>query len=284
MQNEIELHSGLKPYLNCKDYLVSDESYEIMKNERYDMLVTSPVPADLSEYYENEKYISHTDSKKTIFDKVYQFVKKISIRRKYKLIKKFNTHKKILDIGAGTGDFLSFFRSKGWNVYGVEPNSKARDLAQKKGIELKEKMTTYYYKEFDVITMWHVLEHIPDIKTYINRLKGILSDTGVLFIAVPNFKSYDAKYYKEYWAAYDVPRHLWHFSQQAIERLFSEIDMTVIEKHPLRFDAYYASLLSEKYKTGKKNILKALYIGWRSNKKAQRTTEYSSIIYILKKK
>jgi SAM-dependent methyltransferase len=284
MEKRMAFYCGLKPYLNCKDYLVSNESYEVMICDEYDMLITSPVPVDLNYYYQDDAYISHTDSKKTLFDKAYQFVKQISLKRKHKLISNFQTDKKILDIGAGTGDFLSFFKSKGWNVFGVEPSVKARALAKEKGVFLEEEIANHQNKKFDVITMWHVLEHVPNLTEYIDTLETLLSDSGVLVIAVPNFKSFDATHYKEHWAAYDVPRHLWHFSQKAIEKIFQEVNMEVVEKHPLKFDSYYVSLLSEKNKFGKKNIINAFYNGWRSNRKARKTSEYSSIIYVLKKK
>ncbi|MFY0602402.1 MAG: class I SAM-dependent methyltransferase [Flavobacteriaceae bacterium] len=283
MGKENELYCGLTPFLNCKDHLVSGESYEVMKCNQYDILVTSPVPIDLNHYYEDEAYISHTDAKKTLFDKIYQQVKSVSTKRKYKLIKKFDTRKNILDIGAGTGDFLSFFKKKGWEIYGIEPSNKARNLAKKKEVHLEETLTSFDQKKFDVITMWHVLEHVPNLNEYIHTLKKLLSETGVLVVAVPNFKSYDAAYYKEYWAAYDVPRHLWHFSQKGIEQIFLKENMKVIETHPLKFDSYYVSLLSEKNKTGKQNPIKAFLTGLKSNWNARSTSEYSSLIYVIKK-
>ncbi|MDT7831380.1 class I SAM-dependent methyltransferase [Flavobacteriaceae bacterium S356] len=284
MEKEIEFYCGLTPYLSCKDHLVSDESYEVMICDQYDMLVTSPVPVDLGYYYQDEAYISHTDAKKTMFDKAYQMIKSISTKRKFKLINGFSTEKRILDIGAGTGDFLSFFKSKGWEVFGVEPNEKARILSAQKEVLLKDQISEFENHQFDVITMWHVLEHIPNLSEYIRTLERLLTKNGVLIVAVPNFKSYDASHYKEFWAAYDVPRHLWHFSQASIEKLFKEVNMSVVEKHPLKFDAYYVSLLSEENKTGKKNIVSAFMNGWKSNQKAKKTSEYSSIIYVLKKK
>lgn len=284
MGKEIEFYCGLTPHLSCKDHLVSGESYEVMICDQYDMLVTSPVPVDLGYYYQDEAYISHTDSQKTMFDKLYQTIKKISTKRKFKLINTFGTEKRILDVGAGTGDFLSFFKSKDWEVFGIEPSEKARALAAKKEIFLEFDISKYKEEKFNVITMWHVLEHVPNLSEYIRTLEQLLADDGVLIIAVPNFKSFDANHYKEFWAAYDVPRHLWHFSQEAIAKLFAEVNMKVIEKHPLKFDAYYVALLSEENKTGKKNMIKAFVNGWRSNSKARKTSEYSSLIYVLKKK
>ena len=138
-------------------------------------------------------------------------------------------------------------------------------------------------EEYDVITMWHVLEHVENLQEYIQQLKDLLKENGTLLIAVPNYKSYDANYYKEFWAAYDVPRHLWHFSQASISKLFSVENISVVKTLPMKFDSYYVSLLSEKYKNGKMNPIKAFLVGFTSNRKSKQTKEYSSLIYVLKK-
>lgn len=284
MNNQKELYRDLKPLLNCIDYTVSKESYEVMYNQTYDLLVTSPVPSNLDKYYQSELYISHTDSKKTLFDKVYQLVKNYSLKRKLKLINSFNTQEKvILDIGAGTGDFLKTCASNNWKTIGVEPSKKAREIALTKGIQLKENLDAIENQKFDVITLWHVLEHVPNLFEYVSTLKKLLKPNGKLIVAVPNYKSYDANYYKEHWAAFDVPRHLWHFSKTSISKIFSLYDFTLENILPMKFDSYYVSLLSEKYKSGKSNPIKAFYLGFISNIKAKKTKEYSSHIYILKK-
>lgn len=285
MITEKEFYKNLKPYLNCIDYTVSQESYEVMKNEAYDMLVTSPVPTCLDKYYVSENYISHTDSTSSIFDKAYQVVKKYTLAKKLTLINSLNTDEKLLlDVGAGTGDFLKVCKNGGWNVNGVEPSDKARRIAKEKNIELFKDVNQIENKLYDVITLWHVLEHIPNLMSYIEKLKSLLKPNGVLIIAVPNHKSFDAEYYKEFWGAFDVPRHLWHFSKKSISKLFSIVDLNVEKILPMKFDSFYVSLLSEKYKTKKSKPVKAFYIGLRSNIKAKSTGEYSSLTYIIKNK
>lgn len=272
------------PFLECKDHSVSKEKFSLHKNEAYDILVTSPFPKDIAAYYESDDYISHSDSKKTLFDKAYQFVKKIALQQKLSLINTFNySQKTLLDIGAGTGDFLNFCRKKEWQVSGVEPNEKARAIAKEKDIVLLESLAALENKKFNVITLWHVLEHIKDLEQHIKSLEKLLKKRGCLIIAVPNFKSYDASYYKEFWAAYDVPRHLWHFSQTGIEQLFKEFGFVLENTIPMKFDSYYVSLLSEKYKTKRMNVVNGLYRGLLSNIKARQSTEYSSLIYTFKK-
>lgn len=282
---KINFYKNTKHYLTVKDYSISNENFELKKNEDFDMLVTQPIPKKLASYYESENYISHTDGKKSVFEKVYQLVKNYTLKKKLKLINSFNTEKKtILDIGAGTGDFLATCKNNNWQILGIEPNQKARETGASKNINLLENLSEVKNKNFDVITMWHVLEHVENLQEYIQQLKELLKENGTLVIAVPNYKSYDANYYKNFWAAFDVPRHLWHFSQTSISKLFSMENIKIIKTLPMKFDSYYVSLLSEKYKNGKMNPFKAFWIGFTSNRKAKRTNEYSSLIYVLKNK
>jgi len=284
MNSEKELYTNLKPFLECNDFTVSKTVFNVQKNEEFDLLVTTPVPKNLSDFYESEDYISHTDSTKSLFDKVYQFVKNIALKRKLNLINSFHTNSNsILDVGAGTGDFLQTCKNNSWKVFGIEPNQGARNLASQKGIKLYENLSDLSNQKFDVITLWHVLEHVDNLFEVIEQLNKLLHENGRLVIAVPNHKSYDANYYKEFWAAYDVPRHLWHFSQNSISKLFSKFNFKVEKTLPMKFDAYYVALLSEKYKSGRMKPISAFYRGWLSNLKAKSTSEYSSLIYVLKK-
>ncbi len=278
-----------KPFLTLKDHSVSGETFQLLYDKELDMLITSPQPKEekLSVYYKSEDYISHTDSKRNIFESVYHFIRNISLKRKLKLINSFQTQeKKLLDIGCGTGDFLQTAKANHWQISGIEPNEKAREIANNKtddSIFETEQLHKFKPQSFDVITLWHVLEHLPKLEDHISIFKTLLKPNGVLVIAVPNYKSYDANYYKNFWAAYDVPRHLWHFSKTSISKLVAKENMKVIKTLPMKFDSYYVSLLSEKYKSGFMNIFKAFWIGLRSNQKAKQSGEYSSLIYVIKK-
>ena len=291
MIKKTDFYSNLKPYLKCKDYTVSNENYELMFNKEYEMLVTTPVPENLSDYYKSEDYISHTDSKNTFFDKIYQAVKNITLKRKLRLSNEClldqtsisRPQKKILDVGAGTGDFLKFCKVNSWNVFGTEPDTGARSIAAKKGVLLHKDLSQFTNQKFEIITLWHVLEHVENLEEYISILEKLLAKNGKLIIAVPNYRSYDAKYYNKFWAAFDVPRHVWHFSETSISKLFSPVNLKVDKTLPMKFDAYYVSLLSEKYKHGSRKPFSAFYRGFVSNFKAIKSKQYSSLIYVLKK-
>lgn len=275
-------------YLNTKDYSVSGEKFQLLYNDELDMLETFPQPKGerLSEYYKSEDYISHTDSKKNLFEKVYHLVRSISLKKKVSLINSFQTSEKnLLDIGCGTGDFLQTAQINNWTISGVEPNADARKIANTKTnnkVFQIDQLQKFKAHSFDVITLWHVLEHLPELENQMSVFKKLLKPNGVLVIAVPNYKSYDALYYKIFWAAFDVPRHLWHFSKTSISKLVSKQNLFVEKTLPMVFDSFYVSMLSEKYKKGSLNLFNAFRVGLLSNLKAKRSKEYSSLIYVIK--
>lgn len=273
------------PYITVKDHSVSQETFQLLLDDDLQLLKTHPQPSpeNLGRYYESDDYISHTDGKRTLFEKLYHTVKQKALRDKIKLIESFKPTKgNLLDIGAGTGDFLVEAKNSGWKIMGVEPSEKAKTIAVNKGIRFAEALKSIDDHSQDVITMWHVLEHVPDVQKEIIELKRLLKPDGVLIVAVPNFKSYDAQHYGIHWAAYDVPRHLWHFSKTAIKKLFVVQQMDLVKILPMKFDSFYVSLLSEKYKTGKMNFIGGFLTGLKSNIKAKQNMEYSSHIYVIK--
>ncbi len=272
-------------YLSTKDFLVSGKSFDLTYDEEREILVTTPQPAlkDLPKYYESESYISHTDEAKGFMDFLYQTVKKYALALKLRLIRSLNKEStSVLDIGAGTGEFLNLAKDNGWRVQGVEPNEKARNSATQKGLDVQESIDRLEGRNFDVVTLWHVLEHLPDLENTITKIEAFVKPGGVLLIAVPNFRSFDAKHYKEYWAAYDVPRHLWHFSKNSMKILFSS-KMKLVKIKPMVFDSFYVSLLSEKHKNGNSFSIKAIFVGLWSNIAALKSGESSSHIYCFRK-
>lgn len=270
-------------YLKTRDYAVSGESFELYRNKNLDMLLTVPKPENMEPYYASENYISHTDSGNGLVNKLYQGVKKISLSHKLKLIAEYhNPGSRLLDVGAGTADFVAAALKKGWETTGVEPGPVARKRAALKGIELLDDIK-WLDGNYDVITLWHVLEHFSDLDTELDRLLSYLRTDGTLVLALPNFKSWDAGHYREYWAAYDVPRHLWHFSRESIEVLFRQKGFELIKTYPMWFDAFYISILSEKYQNNNFGLLRGFVNGLRSNLSAVSTGQFSSLIYVLKR-
>ena len=280
--------SNIKPHISCIDYTMSEEKFTIVSCETCDFKFTSPRPEDekLGNYYKSDNYISHTNNKIGIFNKLYHFARKISINIKLRLIKAEASGKKILDIGSGTGEFLKASESLGYNGIGIEPSKIARKKARKNynlNISKDTSLNQFETSEFDVITMWHVLEHVTDLNNTIKGLHKIIKKDGKLIIGVPNHNSYDAKFYGKYWAAWDVPIHLWHFTKKSMEEIMKKHDFKLVYTKSMIFDSFYISLLSEEYKNGTKKFIKGLMVGLISNIFGIFTNKgHSSIIYIFK--
>lgn len=270
--------------LTVKDYTVSQQDFDIVTCSNCSFAFTNPRPdkSRIGEYYVSEKYISHTGGSKSLQDNVYLLARSFTLRWKEKIIGRFSSPSTLLDYGCGTGNFLFHMKQRGWNTTGVEPSEVARDKASA--------YTTVFptiesiNQLFKVITLWHVLEHIHDFSSVLSLLKQKLETNGTIFIAVPNLKSYDAQYYQSHWAAYDVPRHLWHFDKKAMQTVLENSGLKLIKTVPMKLDAYYVALLSETYKTPKAGFIgkvtRAISVAFKSNRKARQTQEYSSHIYI----
>lgn len=275
---------NLKPEdFQYQDYLVSGEKFELIKYKE-GVLKTVPVPSDLSSYYKSEDYISHTDKQESLQDQVYQFVKSKMLSRKAEWIEKEIPNGRIFDYGCGTGSFVEYMASRGWSSYGIEPDDDARRIAQKKCKHVYKNLNEIHNQKFSVITLWHVLEHVPDYLEILQRLISFLEPEGILIIAVPNHASYDAHYYKNLWAAWDVPRHLWHFTSDGIKNEMEDnFTLRLLKEKPLIFDSYYVSLLSEKNNVSSLPLIKAVKTGLISNLKARSSGEYSSLAYFFQK-
>ena len=273
-------------FLKLKDYFLTQEEFEIIECENCKLLFTTPCPTPdkIGSYYKSEDYLSHNDEKKGLFAKIYNSVKKINIKNKFKIaISRQLSAVSLLDIGCGVGDFLLYAKENGCEITGIEPNEEARKNAEKKlncKILSPEELKNIPDNSFDIVTMWHVLEHVDDLKSEIYHLERILKNNGKLIIALPNYKSFDAQYYKDKWAAYDVPRHLNHFSQTSIRNIFKENKLQLIDTKPLKWDSFYISMLSEQYINKKNSFIKGLLTGWKSNRKAKKSGEWSSLVYI----
>jgi len=273
-------------FIDCIDYTVSQDTFTIVECKECNFHFTNPIPVveEIGEYYKSESYVSHSSTNKGLINKIYQRVRNYTLKQKVKLITKQSNGKNHLDIGAGTGHFINATTLSGFNSVGLEPDEDARKLAvdtHNVNIQPLENLYSITEKSMDVITMWHVLEHVYDLQKDLKQIEKILKDDGVMVVAVPNMNSYDAKHYKEYWAAYDLPIHLYHFTPNDIDTLFNKFNMEVVETLPMKFDSFYVSMLSEKYKGG--NIISAFLTGLKSNLKAN-SKEYSSQTYILRKK
>lgn len=278
-------HTAFDNHLICEDHAHTHESFALVKCRKCQLVFTNPRPDQdvIGRYYEHANYISHTNKANNFTNLAYKAVRYITLRQKNKLISNHHPTGKILDYGAGTGIFSSYMQSKGYEVHALEPNTDARSQI----INVSEVFETLTdipkNQKYQAITAWHVLEHVHDLKETLLTLRKALVASGTLFIALPNMASYDAAHYHTHWAAYDVPRHLYHFTPSSFRYLAHKLKMEVIQQLPMPFDAYYVSILSQKY-LGHPNITSALKAAYLSNQKAKHTGNYSSLIYICKVK
>ena len=278
----------IKNLMICKDHLVSGESFAINECRQCTFRFTNPRPADaqLNTYYQSKEYISHTNKAYSLQHLLYKIVRHYTLQRKLKLIRSLSKTGKILDLGCGTGDFLNLCSKNGWDIEGVEMDQKAREKSEKLlNVKIHERLFSVEKENsFQIITLWHVLEHLPDLNKTITHLMKLLTVRGRLVIALPNVDSYDAKKYGNFWAGYDVPRHLYHFNQPTFQRLMRKHNLKIERVIPMRFDAFYVSLLSEKYQNKYFNYIRSFVTGCISNSYGRNNNlNYSSLIYIVKK-
>ncbi len=276
------------PFLICTDHLVSQQPFAIQQCDQCGFRFTNPRPdeATIGSYYKSDQYISHNDARIDPISLAYRAVRNYTLRSKLALINKLNQETgRVLDVGCGTGAFLETCKAGGWQVMGMEPDADARAIATEKlqAAVLPDLDALMGTTPFDVISLWHVLEHIPDLNRVIPQLNSLLAENGTLLIAVPNSDSYDASFFRENWAAYDVPRHLHHFTPLTIEPLFRKHGFSLTAQRPMNFDAFYIALLSTRYQTGKTDYLKSIQVGLASNRQAKKTDNASSLTYVFKK-
>ncbi len=275
--------------LTAEDHTVSHEKFDIVHCNACTLRFTQhvPEPEHIGAYYQSEEYVSHSNTNKGIINSVYQQVRSITLSQKRALIEQLTgkSSGSILDVGCGTGEFLHTMKAAGWTTRGLEPDEKARAFAKTTyNVDVSEPADLFSLDDkYNVITLWHVLEHVHRLHDYLDRLRNLIADSGILIIAVPNYTSRDAKHYGNAWAAYDVPRHLYHFSPEAMRSLLTAHELRILEIRAMPFDAFYVSMLSERYARGGLRPLSAFTQGlksWWPSRTAP--TEASSIMYIIK--
>lgn len=286
--------SDIRKVVTCKDYTVSHEYFDIWECGDCTLRFTQDIPdiKNIGPYYQSDSYISHSDTEKGLVNKVYKIARNYTLNWKMNLVEtslgKNKQKGKLLDIGSGTGAFLQRVVASGWSVTGIEPDEGARTICKTKyGLQADspEKLFEFQDEQYDAVTMWHVLEHVHQLHEYMDQVKRVLKPNGVALIALPNYTSGDAKHYKEYWAAYDVPRHLYHFSPSALSRLVNQHGLQVDSIKPMWLDAFYIAMLSEGYKNKKGNFGAAVLNGFQSNLGAFKHAETcSSLVYIIRHK
>ena len=282
----------LEHALTCTDHYASGEKFEVVRCVHCGFLMTqnAPMEAEIGKYYETPEYISHSDTQKGLTNRVYHWVRKFMLSRKVALVKRASKLSigTLLDYGTGTGYFANAMEQKKWTVKAIEKSPQARAFAKERfglSVDDETKLSNYQQNTFDVVTLWHVMEHLEHLNETWETLHRILKDKGVLIVAVPNPDSYDAKKYGEWWAAYDVPRHLWHFSPSVMQQFGAKHAFVLEERYPMPFDAFYVSMLTEKYKKNSLAFLKGLWTGiWAWFSTLDKKERSSSMIYVFRKK
>lgn len=284
--------NGIRKRFTCKDHFATCEAFDIYECPECGFVFTQNIPdeKEIGRYYESQEYISHSDTKKGLFNRIYHVVRSIMLCRKARIIEKltFLKNGKILDYGAGTGYFARTMEKRGWDVTAIEKSPQARELAQKEfdyNMFPEEHLGNIKERSLDVVTLWHVMEHIQNLDSFWDELYRIIDDTGIAVIALPNCNSYDARKYKENWAAYDVPRHLWHFTPETVMRWGERHGFILERQMTMPFDGFYISMLSERYKGSSVPGVRGLWTGlkgWFAT--GTRRNASSSIIYVFRKK
>lgn len=289
MNNKCPWCGSNKAQINLwlKDEFLTKKDFHICECLNCGLLYTMPRPSKekIGAYYKSDEYYSHQENKKGFVPRLYEAIKKINLKHKFRLASRDLPVGKLLDIGCGVGDFLHVAENKGWQCTGVEPSEEAREIARQRikgDLLYSEDLEQLPDQSFDLITMWHVLEHVDDLKWQVAQLQRLIKPNGRIVIAVPNYRSYDGRFYNAYWAAYDVPRHLNHFNKTVITKIFKTSGLSLVSMDKLIWDAYYISFMSEQYKHHFMPLVRGVFRGLVSNAKARRSGEWSSLVYVFR--
>ena len=270
-----------KTYIEVVDHFLTKEKFKIQTTSVPGLLQTNPTPTkeDINKYYKSERYISHNSRKRGVFFFFYRLLRSVNFYTKYRFLSRTNDNRNVLDFGSGEGYFLNMLKKRGLNACGVDSSSTCLLPNVYKSI-FAEQLNS---QKFSHITAWHSIEHVHELEKTISRMYDLLDEKGTIIVGVPNYLSFDARHYKGFWAAYDVPRHLWHFDKKSLKEVFENKGFKLVKSSPMILDAYYVSLLSESYKKSTFKILKSIFVGTISNILALFTKEYSSNIFVFKK-
>jgi 2-polyprenyl-3-methyl-5-hydroxy-6-metoxy-1,4-benzoquinol methylase len=242
---------------SCPDHLVTGEEFPLHQCNDCQFLYSGRLPseADAQKYYDSPSYTPHATDRKNLMMRTIGFcrtfirqpIKRTWVRKWSK--KRMGT---LIDIGSGTGEFAVFMQKSGWAVTCIEPNQDARNFCASQGLTVfdTDRVPTLPDHSFNVVTLWHVLEHVYDIHGTMQTIRRLLQPDGTAFIALPNYSSKEASWYGRMWTGYEMPRHPSHFSPATFAHLASMYDMEIVALRPFVLDAFYLSILSEQHRKG----------------------------------
>jgi 2-polyprenyl-3-methyl-5-hydroxy-6-metoxy-1,4-benzoquinol methylase len=275
-------------YLDTEDYFFTKEKFSLSKCDSCGFVFTNPVPElkKIGDYYETDKYLSHNSDGGGLVSSIYKIVREQNLKNKYSVITRYKSEGSVLDIGSGTGEFLNYLKKRKWNTKGIEPSKNAREFAKQNyniDVDKETGLTDIANASFDVLTMWHVLEHVYNLDERMKTIFRVLKNDGIAIIALPMIDSPDSMRYGKYWAGLDVPRHLYHFCSRTFEILAKKYNLEIIDKYPMKFDSLYVSWLSHQAMDDNLPLFRGVLNGLKSNAKADRNSNYSSMIFVLNK-
>ena len=284
--------SGQMPYADCIDFTVSKESFILLRCPQCGVVFTSnpPKESETIRYDTLDLKLKLGDSPRGLTDKLYYYVRHRMLRKKASIVESqsYRTGGTLLNYGAKTGYFSHYMERRGWKVTSIEKYHEERQFSLEtfhhRMYDVSE-MDRLTPETFDVITLWHVFEHCYNPNGLLNRFYRLLRPGGILLIACPNICSTDAMHYGANWAAYNVPRHLWHFNPTSLSNLLNKHGFTLMHRQKLSYDCFYISVLSEKNKNSKMPFLRGMWFGMRCwFISLARLDKSSSLVYVFRKR
>ena len=225
--------------------------FQLVRCNNCELIYQNPRPlaADLMTMYPQE-YDQYQDATKREHSRILQLDRLYGLRKRSKAVMRHIERGRLLDVGCATGEFLNAIRDKGWEVVGVEPSPLASRWARE-NLDLDVKTGTLETvalpdESFDVVTMWNVIEHVPDPHAVLSKAYRLLRSNGLLVLTTPNFDSVDVKIFGRYWIGYELPRHFYVFSRRTLLEVVEKAGFRVLETKCL-YGSHAAAMSSVRF-------------------------------------
>lgn len=252
--------------ITAQDFLLErpDAQVQFVKCDRCGLFYQNPRPTPeemMSHYPSNyEPFDLHPDDERS--SRLERIAVNYGLSKRRGLILRYRKSGRILDVGCATGLFLHVMNmDANWDAHGVEPNNYAATIAQERyGLNVHHgtlEQAQYPARSFDVVTLWDVLEHVHDPAATLDEIHRILKSDGLLILRVPNGISRDAGLFKETWAGWDPPRHLYVFTPDTLTKLLAKQGYAILDLRS-RSGSYPTFVLSLRFWLSKRGASRKL--------------------------